>query len=107
MIVVIDMFSFEQQANACNMLDELKKHKLSVIKIRRDDVWVRLAVESNPSWYRSFCDEYSKSRKRYPKVRTYIKRCNTIKALENIINDVDYVTPYMYRLIPYVDDYVC
>lgn len=99
------MFTFDLQVAACCMLDDLDRCKLHVIKIRKDGGWVRLAIESNPDWYRNFCSEYMKRRRKYPKIRTLIKRCHTINALRKIANDSDIMTPYVCRLLPYVDDY--
>lgn len=106
MIIVYDMFSFQEQIAASEMLDELLKRRLVVVKVKRDDVTIRSATETNPEWYQVFCGEYMKRRKKYPKLRTYIKRCWTIKALTDIANDSNKMTIYIQRLLPYVVDYL-
>ena len=99
------MFSFDLQVAAAHMLDDLSHNRLCVIKIRKDDTWVRLPIESNPDWYSKFCNEYMKKRKRYRKLRTFIKRRHVISALYKILNDSNIITPYINRLLPYVSDY--
>ncbi len=68
------------------MLDELRGNRLEVIKVPgRDGGYIRRAITRNCEWYRRLCDNHKKPRKRYPRPRTIIKRCDTIRTLERMI----------------------
>lgn len=100
-------FSFTEQTAAQYMLEELEGRRLVVVKVRTENGWVRMATETNADWYQAFCDEYAAKRKRYPKVRTTIKRCHTINALRQIANDeIDARNQYVERLRPFIESYV-
>lgn len=95
------MFTFQEQVAAAAMLEELRHRRLEVVRVGR----CRVVNNTNPEWYQAFCGEYMKTRKKYPKNRTFIKRCWVIKALQSISNDDDKTTIYVERLLPYVKDY--
>jgi hypothetical protein len=69
------------------LLEELEAGWLEVIKAPgRDGGYVRVPISANAEWYRRFCRQYEVRRKRYPKPRTIIKRCHTIKALRRLMD---------------------
>ncbi len=73
-----------QQAQ--HLLDELEGGWLEVAKVpNQNGGYIRVAVSTNAEWYRRFCGRHLGSRKRYPKLRTFIKRCHTVAALKRII----------------------
>lgn len=86
------------------MLQELGLMRLHVIKKKTEHGYTRLAVATNPQWYRRFCRDHSRTRRRYSKLKTYIKRCWTMRALERIVEGVR-TGVYVQRLMPYVYDY--
>lgn len=59
--------------------------RLTVLKYRKDNVFIRAPITQNPPWYQKFCREHERPRRRYPKPRTIIKRVNTVKALKRVI----------------------
>ncbi len=87
------------------MLEELRKQRLQVVKIRTDTGFIRMAISHSPKWYSELCSSYMGRSKRFPKIRTIIKRKHTLRALEKIINDIDDGSVYLERLEPFVKDY--
>lgn len=86
------------------MLNELKQRRLRVVKVRTEDGWRRIATETNPEWYQDFCESYKNPRKKYSKIRTYIKRQHTMNALKRIISGcVSESSQYVQRLIPFIE----
>jgi hypothetical protein len=69
-----------------SLLDELLSRRLEVVKIPSGDGYIRVPIITNPEWYSKICKRFLNSRKRYPKPRTIIRRCNMIAALNNIIS---------------------
>ncbi len=96
---------FIYEVAAIEMLEELQSHCLIVIKVQKENGgWIRVCLDVNPPWYRDFCASYQRSRRRYPKSRTIIKRCCTINALKRLAagkkNGI-----YIERLLPFVEEY--
>lgn len=83
------------------MLLLLKENRLEVMKVPRGEIWIRVAYARNCEWYQQLCGNYVRRRRRYPRVRTYIKRRETIKALERMISG-DRQTEYAKRIIDVV-----
>lgn len=78
--------TIEEIAN--DLLQELLSSRLEVVLIpapeqRHSGHCVRAVQEANPEWYQKFCEIYPSNRKGR-KIRTKIKRRETIKALEFI-----------------------
>lgn len=76
------------------MLVELESNGLEVCKVpsRREDGngrlvggYVRVVVSVNCEWYRRFCASFARQRGRSPKMRTFIKRQDTIRTLKRMI----------------------
>lgn len=89
------------------MLNELLSNGLEVCKVpskrtdsngREEGGYIRVVCSVNCEWYRRFCAEYARQRGRSPKFRTFIKRCDTIKALNRMIVG-DRSTTYARRLM--------
>jgi hypothetical protein len=70
---------------AATLLKELESSRLVVIKWPTENGYNRGSISQNPPWYQHLCKEYERSRKRWPKHRTTIKRHAVIRALKNII----------------------
>ena len=86
------------------LLEELEAGYLEVCKVPgREGGYIRVCVSVNAEWYSSFCKQFMRSRRRYPKSRTFIKRCNTIAALKRIIRGVT-TGVYAERLLPFVEE---
>lgn len=86
------------------MLDELESGWLEVCKIpgRDGEGFVRCVITQNAEWYRRFCAEWTRRRRRYPKERTIIKRCETVRALREMIGG-RIGSEYARRLIPHAE----
>lgn len=82
------------------MLDELLASRLEVVKVGT----LRAVQSENAGWYREFCAAFKQPRKKYPRPRTIIKRCHTVRALRRIV-DGDSGTVYADRLMSFVEDY--
>ena len=67
------------------MLDELDGGYIEVMKIDTGNGMRRVVISKNAEWYSHFCKKFLRNRRRYPKYRTYIKRCHTRHALLKII----------------------
>jgi len=65
----------------------------------RDGGYVRVPVSVNTEWYRQFCARHETLRGR--KMRTIIKRCHTIRALQRI-EAGDCKGEYAKRLKPFL-----
>lgn len=88
---------------ATYLLDELEGQGLEVVKVPSENGYVRVPVSVNAEWYRHFCASYKRSRNKYPRPRTIIKRCHTISALKRIISgNINGV--YAERLMPYIEE---
>ncbi len=83
------------------MLQELESQHLEVIC----DGNLRIVVSENPKWYQQLCVCYMKSRKRYPKLRTYIKRCHVMRTLKDIAYGKNPMTVYASRLESIIENY--
>lgn len=86
------------------MLEELELMRLHVIKKKTDSGYIRVAIATNPQWYRVFCREHSRPRRGYSKLKTYVKRCWTMRALQRIIDGQREGT-YVQRLMQHVYNY--
>lgn len=68
------------------MLQDLLDHRLEVYKVPSSiSGYVRCAITTNCEWYSKLCSSYCRTRKKYPKYRTIIKRQHTITALKRMI----------------------
>lgn len=64
------------------MLNELLGRRPETIKVPgRYGGYVRVAVETNPEWYRELCENHKSRSRRFPKPRTMIRRCDVLRAL--------------------------
>ena len=89
---------------ADELLEELESGYLEVCKIPgKEGGFVRVAVSVNCEWYRRFCRRFLVSRRRYPKPRTIIRRCDTIQALRRIVAG-ETGGAYVERLMPFVEE---
>lgn len=92
---------------AIGMLGELERNRLTVelAPSRIGIGMIRVVTERNVEWYQEFCAEYGSRRSR-PRQRakwdTAIKRANTVRALERMIDSGRAVYEYDRRLLPYV-----
>ena len=88
------------------LLAELLSRWLSVAKwpsLRGG--YVRGATSVNAEWYSRFCRSYShRHSRRYPKVRTFIKRGCTIKALERLVRGDNHGV-YAARLLDFIENW--
>jgi hypothetical protein len=76
--------------NAEEMLFDLQAYELEVVLVpapdpRHSGHKIRVAQNQNARWYQEFCAQY-RSNRRGRKWRTRIKRRETIRALENILD---------------------
>lgn len=70
---------------AGELLEELESGWLEVAKIpSQQGGYVRVPLSVNCEWYQAFCKRFMRPRRRYPKPRTFIKRCHTVRGLEEI-----------------------
>lgn len=69
---------------AAQLHEELAGAKLTVMKWRSGDGWVRGPIVTNPDWYQRLCSRHEYPRKRYPKPRTKIKRWYVLEQLQRI-----------------------
>ncbi len=67
----------------------------------RDGGYVRVPISTNTIWYRRFCSQYEKPQPQ--KMRTIIKRCHTIRALQRI-EAGDFSGVYASRLEPFLTE---
>lgn len=92
-----------QQAAA--MLDELQAGWLEVCKVpSQHGGYIRVPVSVNAEWYSRFCRRFLRSRRRYPKIRTFIKRCHAVRALEKIANGCMEDGVYVGRLRDFMEE---
>lgn len=100
--------------SAEQMLQDLLSGYLEVVLIPAPDEahsghCVRAAQSVNAEWYQEFCSQYKsctgRGRRRRSRPRTFIKRANTIKALEDII-DGRKTGIYIERLLSFRDFYL-
>jgi hypothetical protein len=87
-----------------DLLDELQNNRLEVVKVQTPEGFKRVVCSQNAPWYQDFCFSYQKARKRYPKPRTIIKRCHTIRTLEALLSNPTLSTTYAQRLQPFIED---
>ncbi len=75
-----------RRAVALHMAAELEASRLEVtlITAKLGCGKVRVVVSENPRWYQKLCALYSRTRGRWRKLKTYIKRRETITALYRI-----------------------
>ncbi len=95
---------FLEQVAAATLLEELQQTRLVVVKYRTEQGWQRVAISSNPVWYQEFCAQYVGRRKRYPKLRTIIRRKNAECTLRLWASGI--VRPdsmYYPRLKPFIE----
>jgi len=60
------------------------KFESGLVWIEKNSRRERRCLSSNPTWYRQLCSRWMSKRKRYPKLRTFIKRQHAIKALKDL-----------------------
>lgn len=91
------------------MLEFLKGSRLEV-GVNRENC-TRVVISQNTKWYQDFCACYTscswiyrngKKTRRKKRVRTFIKRCDTISALKRMVNG-NYSGEYAERLSYYVE----
>ena len=86
------------------LLEELEGNGLEVCKVPGlEGGYVRVSVSVNCEWYRRLCCQWKKSRRRYPKARTIIKRVHTVAALRRIIAG-NFSGVYAQRLQPFIEE---
>lgn len=89
------------------MLAELTANRLEVCKIpSRIQGYRRIVIACNCEWYQELCRRYEYPRKRYPKFRTMIRRCATIRALTRMIAG-DYRGVYAERILSVMETMEC
>lgn len=88
------------------MLCELESHQLTVILApskrhdRRDWDMIRVCVDKSPRWYAHFCSAHESGRKnKRAKHDTLIKRRETLKALNRLIEGRALGTVYEERIL--------
>lgn len=85
------------------MLNELQSSWLEVTKIpSQHGGYIRVPVSVNAEWYSRFCSRFQRTRRKYPKLRTIIKRCHTIAALKRM-QQGDRITTYARRLLDFME----
>ncbi len=84
------------------MLGELESTSLTVAKYPVDGGYLRGVMSSNCEWYRELCSRYLSTRRRFPKLRTFIKRRCTIAALKRMIAG-DLSGLYATRILDVID----
>jgi hypothetical protein len=85
------------------MLEELKGSCLEVAKIPgREGGYIRVPVSVNAEWYQRFCRSYLRTRPRYPKPRTIIRRQHTERALARLLSGCRKGV-YVERLIAFIE----
>lgn len=83
---------------------ELESGRLEVCKVPgREGGYVRAIVSVNCEWYQRFCANYIRARRRYPKIRTYIKRRNTEVALKRMLKG-DLSGVYAERILALIEE---
>lgn len=88
-----------------HLLDELEASSLVVCKVpSRKGGYIRIPVSVNAEWYQHFCRKWMGTRRRYPKPRTIIKRCHTLRALRAIANG-EQSGVYVERLMEFVEEW--
>lgn len=92
------------QELAQHLLEELDGNYLEVMKLDTGNGMRRLAISKNAEWYSCFCKKFLRNRRRYPKFRTYIKRCHTRHALLKII-DGQREGLYVERLLDFIESW--
>mgnify|MGYP001568633937 CR=1 FL=1 len=80
------LYSKDVRNMAARMLEELDGGWLEVCKVANNGGYIRVPVSVNAEWYRRFCRKYLRSRRRYPKPRTIIRRTHVRAALLRIID---------------------
>ena len=86
------------------LLEELESSHSGTIKVPgRNGGYIRVPKSTNAEWYQRLCRQWERPTKRYPKPRTIIKRCDTIKALGRIIKG-DTTGVYAERLLPFIEE---
>lgn len=102
-MVTLEPITEEMRQAAGSLLEELQGNRLEVCLIAGR----RLAVSHNAEWYSRFCGEHERPRRRYPKLRTIIKRRHTVYVLRKFINGtVDLETVYAQRLLPIIEEWL-
>ncbi len=68
------------------MLDELRSGWLEVAKLPSSrGGYTRVVVSQNAPWYQELCSRHLSRRRRFPRLRTLIKRRDTERALVRMI----------------------
>lgn len=93
-------------SRAEEMLFELESNYLEVVLVpareqRHSTHCIRAVQYENAAWYRKFCEQYPSARKG-TKIRTRIKRRETIDALQKILNGVTSGI-YVERLLDFIE----
>lgn len=81
------------------MLDLFLQHRLTVVKVPgRHGGYVRIAVEQNADWYKRLCESHMRTRKRYRKSRTIIRRQHVVATLEKLASGITVRGVYAERI---------
>lgn len=97
----------ERAACAIQLLDELQRNRLVVIKWpSHRGGYVRGSIAQNPPWYQELCAGEQRGRRRFPRPRTVIRRKDTLRALEKIAAGFPCDGIYMERLLAVVDQQI-
>ena len=81
------------------MLNELLGQRPVTLKVPSPQGGcVRVAVETNPEWYRELCENNKVVRRRYPKLRTVIRRCDVLRGLVLLADGQKIETAYAERI---------
>lgn len=100
-------FNKRLRGKAAELLNELdyKRHEVVLIPApepRHSGHKIRVAQNSNPSWYSRLCSEYQsirgRGRKRYDRPRTFINRIRVVRTLSKIVEAGDVAGVYAERL---------
>lgn len=91
---------------ARHLLDELEAGWLEVCMVSNlNGGYIRVPISVNAEWYSRFCAQYLSRSKRFPKLRTMIRRQHTIAALKRI-EQGNTRGVYAERLLPFIEDKV-
>jgi len=85
------------------LLTELESNRLEVVKVPSRDGWKRVVCSANAQWYQRLCAAHARPRRRYPKIRTYIKRQLTVAALRRMLAG-DRDTVYARRILDLIHE---
>jgi hypothetical protein len=88
------------------MLDELLGRRPHTIKVPgREGGYIRVPVETNPEWYRELCEGHKSRSRRFPKLRTVIRRRHVLQALVLLADGQKVDTVYAERIKAVAEKY--